>query len=219
MRRPAAIRKHHTPVTPAGERGAVLIIGLVILLVITMVGITGQQGTVLQERMAGNMRQNNIALQAAEAALQVGLSYVEEHYPITGTDTGANFVWTSCSVDGMADTSTEDSNPCGRLDRVLDDWNGVATGEAEGAKSAKVVTKGNSYRDVAKRTSAGLGGDIPGVIAQPRLYIEVREDPNEQLDPEASSYGVSSYYTVTAVGFGENEQSRAIVQSTIHLPE
>jgi type IV pilus assembly protein PilX len=196
------------------QQGAVLILGLVILLVVTMVGISGQQSTVLQERMAGNMRQNNVALQAAEAALQVGLAYVDEqhdlHGAISATDSGADFVWTPCTVaDAQAPESTA-TDPCTRIEGVLANWRGRADD----------LSRGAPYADVAALTSAGYGGPFPGVVAQPRLYIEARKDTLDEdaLDAQMQSWGVLTYYTVTAVGFGGNEQARAIVQSTIAKP-
>lgn len=52
------------------QRGSALIISLVILLVLTLIGITGMQTTVLEEKMAGNFRDKNIAFQAAESAMR-----------------------------------------------------------------------------------------------------------------------------------------------------
>lgn len=54
------------------QRGSALIMGLIMLLVITMIGLTAMQTTTQQERMAGNLRDRNIAFQAAEAALRRG---------------------------------------------------------------------------------------------------------------------------------------------------
>jgi len=54
------------------ENGSALIIALVMLLLMTLIGITAMQTTVMQERMAGNIRDRNIAFEAAEGALRVG---------------------------------------------------------------------------------------------------------------------------------------------------
>lgn len=59
------------------EQGAVLIVSLVMLLVMTMIGLAGMEVTDLEERMAGNMRDRNIAFQAAEAALNDAEDYLE----------------------------------------------------------------------------------------------------------------------------------------------
>jgi type IV pilus assembly protein PilX len=48
----------------------VLMISLVMLLLMTLIGSTGMQSTVLEEKMAGNMRSSSLAFQASEAALR-----------------------------------------------------------------------------------------------------------------------------------------------------
>lgn len=54
------------------QQGAALVIGLIILVVLTLIGVQAMRTNIVQERMAGNMRERNIAFQAAEAALRVG---------------------------------------------------------------------------------------------------------------------------------------------------
>jgi type IV pilus assembly protein PilX len=54
------------------QNGAVLIVSLFILLIMTLVGVTSMSMTSLEEKMAGNMRDKNTALQASEAALEDG---------------------------------------------------------------------------------------------------------------------------------------------------
>jgi type IV pilus assembly protein PilX len=54
------------------ERGAVLVIALILLLVVTVLGVTGMRSTLLEERMTGNTQDMNVAFQAAEAALREG---------------------------------------------------------------------------------------------------------------------------------------------------
>ena len=54
------------------KEGAVPIISLIMLLLLTIIGVTAIQTTSLEEKMAGNMRDQNLAFQAAESALRVG---------------------------------------------------------------------------------------------------------------------------------------------------
>ena len=58
------------------QRGVVLIVSLIFLLVLTLIGVTASQSTILQERMAGNVKDRNMALQASEAALRAGEIWV-----------------------------------------------------------------------------------------------------------------------------------------------
>lgn len=54
------------------ESGAVLIVALILLLLMTIVGISSIKGSNMQELMAGNVRDRQLAFQAAEAALRQG---------------------------------------------------------------------------------------------------------------------------------------------------
>lgn len=59
------------------QRGATLIVALILLLILTLVGVAGMQDTTLQEKMVGNMRDRNLAFQAAEAGLRGGEKYLQ----------------------------------------------------------------------------------------------------------------------------------------------
>jgi len=52
------------------ERGAVLIAGLMVLLILSLIGVTAMQTSTLEERMANNFAQRDLAFQAAEAGLR-----------------------------------------------------------------------------------------------------------------------------------------------------
>lgn len=56
------------------QSGSILIVSLMILVVLTMLGVSSMSSTSLQERMAGNFRDRQIAFQAAELTL----AYAEE---------------------------------------------------------------------------------------------------------------------------------------------
>ncbi len=51
------------------QTGVVLVVSLIMLLLLTLIGVTGTQVTTLEEKMAGNSRDQNVAFQAAEATL------------------------------------------------------------------------------------------------------------------------------------------------------
>ncbi len=52
------------------QRGVVLIVALIFLIALALLGISGSMNNVLQERMASNTRNHNLAFQAAEHALK-----------------------------------------------------------------------------------------------------------------------------------------------------
>jgi type IV pilus assembly protein PilX len=87
------------------QSGAVLVVSLIMLLLLTLIGVTAMQSTSLEEKMAGNMRDRSIAFQAAEAALRQGEAIAEAQsklFPINNGLTG-----TSCpTVAPLVDNCT-----------------------------------------------------------------------------------------------------------------
>ena len=61
------------------QQGSVLIISLVIMVVLTILGVSGMKTTILEEKMAGNMRDSQLAFQAAEATLKQAEQYIEQN--------------------------------------------------------------------------------------------------------------------------------------------
>jgi type IV pilus assembly protein PilX len=64
------VRNHSLNSSLARQSGAALLFALVFLLILTIIGATAMQSSNLQERMSGNLRDSNLAFQAAEASLR-----------------------------------------------------------------------------------------------------------------------------------------------------
>jgi len=60
------------------QEGAVLVVTLMILLVITLLTVSNMRGSILEEKMAGNTNDRNVAFQAAESALREGEVFLED---------------------------------------------------------------------------------------------------------------------------------------------
>lgn len=54
------------------QTGATLIVSLILLFVLAIIGLSSMQSTTVEEKMAGNMRDQSVAFQAAETALRAG---------------------------------------------------------------------------------------------------------------------------------------------------
>ena len=63
------------------QKGAVLAISLIILLLMTIIGVSAMRSTTLQEKMAGNLRDYNLAFQSAESALRDAETYIFGNSP------------------------------------------------------------------------------------------------------------------------------------------
>lgn len=56
------------------QSGVVLVISLIMLLLLSLIALTGSEVTSLEEKMASNMRDKNLAFQAGESALRAAES-------------------------------------------------------------------------------------------------------------------------------------------------
>ena len=74
------------------DSGSALVVALILLMLLTMIGVQGMRTNVMQERMAGNMRERNLAFQAAEAALRVGEAEDDE-FTVGKSELVAPTVW------------------------------------------------------------------------------------------------------------------------------
>lgn len=77
---------------PRKQHGIALLTAMILLAVLTLLGVTAMKMANLEELMSGNMRDRNLALQAAE----MGLRYAEQH--ISDNDPGTN---APNSIDGV----------------------------------------------------------------------------------------------------------------------
>jgi type IV pilus assembly protein PilX len=64
----------HAKCRHSAQGGFVLIVALILLLILTVLGLAAAQSTSLEERMAGNARNRDMAFQAAEAGLRAAES-------------------------------------------------------------------------------------------------------------------------------------------------
>ncbi len=185
------------------QSGVVLVISLIMLLLLTLIGLSGMQSTILEEKMAGNMRDRNMAFQAAEAALQDA----EQH--IIGSMSG----FTGFSPDcGAATPSTADNGLCQNVGGsefnppVWENpnvWAVTRSVEYGSRTNAKKIgdTDGNGIVDVT-----------PALSAQPRYIIDaVKPEGGHVCD------GANPCYRVTVRAQGINPNTVVVLQ-TIYKP-
>ncbi|WP_229823582.1 pilus assembly PilX family protein [Luteimonas padinae] len=61
----------------ASQGGAVLVIALILLAVLTLLALGGLRGTVMEERMAAGQRDRSLEFQAAEAGLRAAEAVIQ----------------------------------------------------------------------------------------------------------------------------------------------
>ena len=109
------------------QRGVALVVALILLVVITLVGLAAVRGTIMQQKMASNLFDRQIAFQSAEAALRVAAAQVTTNPGIVARNCSAGGV--VCLVNPFTDTL-----PAGSIHTV-------AAGTAAGQFTRSAVAK------------------------------------------------------------------------------
>ena len=91
------------------QRGAILVVALIFMVVMTMLILASIRGTVMQERMASNLYDRSLAFQATEAALREAERYVSISPP-KPTGTGCSGGNCNTPVAGSAPAWKTESN-------------------------------------------------------------------------------------------------------------
>lgn len=186
-----------TPANPTPpNRGIVLVTTLILLLIMTVLGISALRATTLEERMSGNWRDRNLALQAAEAGLRAGERFIG---PLTVAPTPHAY---PCATD----ESCEVFDPADSAKRPTED--GLMSSNS--ADREEWVQQSREYdRD------EDAGRDVPGAAALPRYLIEHRGHIRDHL---VTGFGSAhetgrDQYRITARGTGQTAVARSVLQS------
>ncbi|HEV2333233.1 MAG TPA: PilX N-terminal domain-containing pilus assembly protein [Gammaproteobacteria bacterium] len=171
------------------ERGAVLVISLLMLLVLTLIGLAATRSTTLEERMAGNQRDQQLAFEEAEMALRDGESALQNAAP--GQFDNSGYLYNESATvtwgPGAAGT-TVDSN-------TVVDWSGASTQTAQ--------------------FSGSMAG-LPSGATPPRYYIiessQTGSVAGESLAADTPSTGGTIYY-VYARGVGLSGENAVVLVS------
>ena len=173
-------------VNPAYQSGAVLIISLVMLLLLTLIGTTGMQTTSLEEKMVGNMRDQNNAFQIAETVLRAGEAIVQAATPTS--------LATLCGLctNGYYDSST-DATACPQPPNWQTiDW-------TDPRQVATYNVNGANYAFYIERLDASVSSDGNLVAGTP-------------VDGVATPS--TNWYRITARGTGSMNNAVVLLQST-----
>ena len=106
----STILVNKVPIQRRQQRGAVLAVSLVFLLVITLIAVGSMKNTILEEKMAGNIRDRNLAFQATESAVREAELFVAGIASLGGFDgTGGLYRQTDIEPDFYDMTTWNDA--------------------------------------------------------------------------------------------------------------
>ena len=168
------------------QHGAILVISLILLLVMTMIAISAMRSTTLEERMGGNTRNQETAFQAAEAVLRAGEATIQGTTvePLATSD-GSTDIWVLDAPD--PDTTN-----------AIAWWKESARDQSWWTSNAVTYTG----------TLSGVGTD-PMYLIEEADYVRSGLTIGTQLDQTGLMY-----YRVTARATGGNDLARKLLQST-----
>jgi type IV pilus assembly protein PilX len=176
---------------PAHQRGAVLIVSMLLLLIVTILALSASQATRLQERMVGSQRNFDLAFQSAEAGLRAGERIVSDSM-----------------VDPPLPCIAISSPPCLVYERGY--LNGFVSYEDQAFQERDWwLGRSQSYAATPAISGDGLAGQ------DPLFYIEELE---EVCDSCSNGPGGPAptvvYYRIVARGEGGTANAAVVLHST-----
>ncbi|MDX1556967.1 MAG: PilX N-terminal domain-containing pilus assembly protein, partial [Xanthomonadales bacterium] len=194
------------PTSTSRQRGVALFFGLVILVIMTMLGISSFQNSHIQERSAGNARQQSVAFEAAAAGAVDAINFWNAHKGTApdelcgtldhdGWDDPTNWV----AMGSFGDATLRQRMYC-LADEYPDEEGGrPARSQFFVLSRGEVFSGGNAVavRDIEVRLDlgeVGVPGDGCGALCFPGCV------PGEMDFPNSNSFQVDggSGYAITA---------------------
>jgi type IV pilus assembly protein PilX len=175
-----------SPSVSSRQSGAALITSLLLLLVLTVLGLVMMQTSRMQERMAGNTRDQNLALQGAEAGLRYGEAVIAAA-PVAPFASAA-----PCLV------CQQGALPIAMYDLSQFNWLTDLSSQTYGHTVGAVQT------DLTQANGVGLK-------ANPKYTVEYVNRVRDNLLPDSNAV---NYYQVTSYSTGASGSANVVVQST-----
>ncbi len=191
------------------QRGSVLIVSLIFLLLLTIVGVSSMNMTNLEERMASNFRDHDMAFQAAEAALLEAEDFVENTFDTTQAYTNpacsGSMCYSAACTNGLCFQGSFDGSSttvANCTPGTVNEWENSAVWTT--ASKTKLATE-----------------QVAGTVQNARYIVEFRcfmpRDPNN-YEPDLNVFSEwSPAFRITAVASGASTDSTVMLQSTYKL--
>jgi len=175
------------------QRGAIMITALMILLLMTVFGISTMDTNILEEKMAGNMRDRNTAFQSAESALRAAEAWLAAQ----------------ANLPDIRDvTDSSDTSPLWDLNTADPDSSNNIPWWEESARSVESWWSANAVVLSGSNKVAGLDDSH-----QPSYLIEKLRPLTGSLEAAQSLEGADTFLLVTARGVGRSNTTVVILQT------
>lgn len=216
--------RHHKPPLLRQQRGNTLIIALLLVLLLSVFGMQGYQTTVLEERMAGNVVDQQRAFQGAEAIILVAEQGLEG--AITGRtdwqmdqlntdirDISAQWAcWASNSQAPVVTTTTD-----AELEHIQDTCADTTAFTWTGAGYYSMTDLVASGTCTVASTSSGGTCHAGFLTGQPEVVVEYLQDVADSgvtgISPDIQA-PPKKLYRITARANGATTSARVILEAT-----
>lgn len=171
------------------QQGVALVLALVFLLLLTLLGITALNTTALDEKMANNVRDRNLAFQSAESALSLAENWIYTQigkpvFPnnsaglyltanaLSATENWDSVNWSGSNVVTYPNTPTASgSGALGKINTqpkyIIEDMGEVPESGGSLVMSSSYKSKGTT---VMRVTARGTGGTDAAVVMLQSTY-------------------------------------------------
>lgn len=199
------------PTKPHCQQGAVLIMGLVLLMALTIVGVASLNNNTLQSRMAGNLIDSNLAFNAAETASRALQASLSPDNDGVSSCSGQTFDGTLGSAKCVLERgdSVNGRNDISWMENTDHKW----WTDSAGGGLDYVQTYTGNY-------SATVHGDNGGdkiISTAPRVIVEEHATVGQYgqgLTRRNLTTG-TKYYRLTVRGTGSSDNSQAMIQQIV----
>jgi type IV pilus assembly protein PilX len=169
------------------QRGLALFMSLVMLLILTILGVSSVQNTSLQERMSRNALDSNLAFQAAESALRDGEDFIEDNF-----NSLVPFDAPGAAATGLYYDKDWDQNP---------NWKGRDWAAANGSK-------------VGATNVVGVATPPKYIIEHVKTVVSDQDRLNLDNIGQDTGTGRTQIFRVTTYGTGGSATAHVMLQST-----
>ena len=177
---------------PERQRGTILFVSLIILLLLTILGVTAMSNVTMEERMAGNLRDGDMATQASEAALRSAEAWLTAIVTEPGR----------CSTIGTACATAWDEGVLPDLSFQDDTW---------------WNTNGRPYANSGGGNVLTGGDTVTGsyVAANPEFIIEFQKYvPDTLTIGHKNSVDGKQFFLVTGRAHGGSISAESVLQTS-----
>lgn len=208
----------------AHQRGAVLIVSMVILLIMTLIGTANMQSAGLQQKMAANAKARQDAFQFAESALRFAETTLQARYNggLSERDLILNCV--SGGANCFEDTCRDGLCFLGQLDPGGDRSEcSVSPLNAAAANATNAAFLNRNFWDtdgLHQKATGVLGGAIDNYVSEPKYIIEfmcyVKKDATQDCRVNSAT-GCSPLFRATALVERKGAAARVMLSSLFRL--